>query len=213
MEITDLRREYNHQGALKRSDLDADPIMQFDIWFSQARQSSIHDPSAMSLATADSQGQVTLRTVLLKIYDERGFVFFTNYESTKAKQIADNNQVALLFPWIELDRQVKITGTANRISSAESLKYFLTRPRGSQLGAWVSEQSTVISSRELLISKLEEVKQRFAGGDISLPEFWGGYRVEPLTIEFWQGQPDRLHDRFQYTRQADNNWLIHRLAP
>ena len=213
MEITDLRREYNHQGELKRSDLDTDPIIQFNTWFNQARDSSIQDPSAMSLATADAQGRVTIRTVLLKIYDERGFVFFTNYESTKSKQMAENDQVALLFPWIEMDRQIKITGTASRIPNAESLKYFLTRPRGSQLDAWVSEQSSVISSRQLLMSKLEEIKQRFADGNVTLPEFWGGYRVDPITIEFWQGQPDRLHDRFQYVRQQDNSWQINRLAP
>jgi len=212
MDITDLRREYN-QGALKREDLDPDPIIQFDSWFNQARKSPMKDPSAMSLATADAHGLVTIRTVLLKIYDDRGFVFFTNYESTKSKQIAENDHVALLFPWLLQDRQVKILGKASRISSAESLRYFLTRPRGSQLGAWVSEQSSVISSRQLLMSKLEEVKNRFADGDVSLPEFWGGYRVDPATIEFWQGQPDRLHDRFQYSRQDHNDWEINRLAP
>ena len=167
----------------------------------------------MSLATADADGVVGIRTVLLKIYDHNGFVFFTNYSSSKARDIEQNPQVALLFPWLELDRQVKITGTASRIPTSESLKYFVTRPRGSQLGAWVSQQSSVISSRSLLMSKLEEIKQRFADGEISLPEFWGGYRVVPKTIEFWQGQPDRLHDRFLYSRDESNNWNIERLAP
>jgi pyridoxamine 5'-phosphate oxidase len=212
MEITGLRREFNH-AALTRKDLNPNPIIQFDDWFKQTRESDNKDPSAMSLATADVNGEVSIRTVLLKIYDQKGFVFFTNYESTKSKQISENPQVALLFPWLNLDRQVKITGTASRISKTESLRYFLTRPRGSQLGAWVSEQSSIISSRQLLMSKLEEVKKRFADGDISLPEFWGGYRVNPLAIEFWQGQPDRLHDRFEYTRQKDDSWVINRLAP
>jgi pyridoxamine 5'-phosphate oxidase len=212
MDIADIRREYN-QGELHREDLDNDPIQQFDQWFKQARESDIKDPSAMSLATADRSGEVSVRTVLLKIYDHQGFVFFTNYESAKARQIGENPKVALLFPWLNQDRQVKIRGHASRISSAESLKYFVTRPRGSQLGAWVSQQSSVISSRTLLLAKLQEIKQRFADGDISLPEFWGGYRVEPYSIEFWQGQPDRLHDRFRYLKQADNSWVIERLAP
>ncbi len=212
MDIGDIRREYDW-GDLNREDLDPDPIRQFDRWFEQARESSISDPSAMSLATCDLQGFVTNRTVLLKIYDQQGFVFFTNYESTKARQMDENPRVALLFPWLHQERQVEITGTAERISSKESLKYFLSRPRGSQLGAWVSPQSRVISSREMLLSKLDEIKQRFASGDISLPEFWGGYRVYPQTIEFWQGRPSRLHDRFEYRRQADDSWEINRLAP
>ncbi|MBC8210915.1 MAG: pyridoxamine 5'-phosphate oxidase [Gammaproteobacteria bacterium] len=213
MDIGDLRRDYNSQTGLSRKEMNPDPIMQFDHWFAQARQTELKDPSAMSLATADRHGIVTIRTVLLKIYDQQGFVFFTNYESKKARQIAENPNVALLFPWLAQERQVKITGQAHRIPSSESLRYFLSRPRGSQLGAWVSAQSSIISSRSLLMSKLEEIRQRFAEGEISLPEFWGGYRVKPSTIEFWQGQPDRLHDRFQYTRSADDNWEINRLAP
>jgi len=212
MDIGELRRDFKQTG-LSRKSLDPDPIIQFDHWFEQARQSDLKDPSAMSLATADRHGVVTIRTVLLKIYDQQGFVFFTNYESTKARQITENPNVALLFPWLTQDRQVKITGRASRIPSAESLRYFVTRPRGSQLGAWVSQQSSVISSRSLLMAKLDEIRQRFAGGDISLPEFWGGFRVEPSSIEFWQGQPDRLHDRFKYTRSAENGWEINRLAP
>jgi pyridoxamine 5'-phosphate oxidase len=212
MDLADIRREYG-QGELTRQDLNADPILQFDSWFKQAQQSEIKDPSAMSLATADASGEVSVRTVLLKIYDQQGFVFFTNYESAKARQISENPKVALLFPWLNLDRQVKIRGRASRISTQESLKYFITRPRGSQLGAWVSQQSSVISSRAFLIAKLQEIKQRFADGDISLPEFWGGYRVVPESIEFWQGQPDRLHDRFRYQRQSNDDWEIERLAP
>ncbi len=212
MDLADIRREYG-QGELTRQDLNADPIMQFDRWFKQAQQSDTKDPSAMSLATADRSGEVSVRTVLLKVYDQQGFVFFTNYESFKARQINENPKVALLFPWLNQDRQVKIRGQASRISTQESLKYFISRPRGSQLGAWVSQQSSVISSRALLLGKLQEIKQRFADGDISLPEFWGGYRVVPDSIEFWQGQPDRLHDRFRYQRQSGNNWKIERLAP
>ncbi len=211
-DIGNLRREYNH-GGLSRKDLNPDPIIQFERWFEDASHADIKDPSAMSLATANRQGEISIRTVLLKIFDQQGFVFFTNYESAKARHIAENPNVALLFPWLDLDRQVKIVGTASKISSAESLRYFLSRPRGSQLGAWVSEQSSVISSRALLMAKLNEIKQRFADGDISLPEFWGGYRVKPSKIEFWQGQPDRLHDRFQYSRQQDDSWQINRLAP
>ena len=212
MDLADLRRDYD-RGKLSRNDMDSNPIKQFERWFAEAQQSAIKDPNAMSLATADRSGRVDLRTLLLKLFAKKGFVFFTNYESDKAKQIAENPQVSLLFPWLALERQVKINGVASKISSAESLKYFMTRPRGSQLGAWVSQQSSIISSRALLLGKLEEIKQRFADGNISLPEFWGGYRIEPKTIEFWQGQPDRLHDRFQYSLESENNWRIDRLAP
>ncbi len=212
MDISNLRREYDH-GGLSRDKLDPDPFIQFDRWFKQAQDSQIKDPSAMSLATANTAGIVSIRTVLLKIYDAKGFVFFTNYTSNKATHISENPNVALLFPWLDQERQVKITGQASRISTQESVKYFITRPRGSQLGAWVSAQSSVINSRSLLMAKLKEIKNRFADKDISLPEFWGGYRVRPQTMEFWQGQPDRLHDRFEYSRQADDEWTINRLAP
>ncbi len=211
-DVSDLRREYLQQG-LSRDDLDPDPFKQFEHWFEQARNARIQDPTAMSLATAGADGEVSVRTVLLKLYDQRGFVFFTNYSSAKARQIAENPRVALLFPWLELDRQIKIRGTASRIPGADSLKYFISRPRGSQLGAWVSRQSSIISSRAMLMAKLEEIRQRFADGEISLPEFWGGYRVAPHSIEFWQGRPDRLHDRFQYSQLPDGGWQIDRLAP
>jgi pyridoxamine 5'-phosphate oxidase len=167
----------------------------------------------MSLATVGADQRPVVRTVLLKSYDERGFVFFTNFESRKARQIAENANVSVLFPWLALERQVIVCGTAEKIGTAESLAYFLTRPRGSQLGAWVSAQSSVITTRSLLEQKWEEMKRKFGEGEVPLPSFWGGYRIVPREVEFWQGRPSRLHDRFLYTRQADGSWNIERLAP
>lgn len=207
-----LRKEYRTQG-LDRGDLNPDPIQQFALWFEQAQQAGINEPNAMSLATASAIGEVSIRTVLLKLFDAKGFVFFTNYSSHKARDMADNPSVALLFPWIALERQVKIQGTAERISTAESLRYFSTRPRGSQIGAWVSDQSQVLSSRQVLEMKFAEMKRKFAEGKIPLPDFWGGYRVLPRRMEFWQGRESRLHDRFLYTRQESGAWTIERLMP
>jgi pyridoxamine 5'-phosphate oxidase len=170
------------------------------------------DPNAMTLSTADADNRPASRTVLLKYFDERGLVFFTNLESRKATHIAGNAHVALLFFWRELGRQVSIRGTAARIPTRETLRYFATRPRGSQIGAWVSAQSSIISTRSLLEAKFEELRQKFRDKEIPLPSFWGGYRVVPLEIEFWQGRDNRLHDRFLYTRQ-DDDWRIDRLAP
>ncbi len=167
----------------------------------------------MSLATATAEAAPSIRTVLLKYFDRDGLVFFTNYESHKSREIEQNPQVALLFFWVDLERQIKIVGRAEKISTAESLKYFTTRPRGSQLGAWCSQQSSVISSRQLLEMKLDELKRKFREHEVPLPSFWGGYRVVPHGFEFWQGRPNRLHDRFEYSRQQDGNWLIERLAP
>ncbi len=212
MDIGDLRREFMSLG-LDRDDLQEKPVDQFAIWFQQAVDAGIMDPNAMSLATANAKGILSVRTVLLKFFDHDGFVFYTNYGSRKAHQIEENKRVALLFPWLTLNRQVKIEGAAERISTATSLKYFSSRPRGSQLGAWCSQQSAVITSRQFLEMKLAEMKEKFRGGMIPLPSFWGGYRVKPERIEFWQGRENRLHDRFEYTAQGDNSWRIERLAP
>lgn len=212
MNVDDFRQEAMVRG-LSRSELDPDPVRQFEQWYQAAIATGIPEPNAMSLCTVDAQGQPFVRTVLMKLYDHRGFVFFTNFESRKAQQIAINPRVAVLFPWVALARQVHITGHAERISSAESFAYFTTRPRGSQIGAWSSPQSRVITSRSLLESKVAEMKQRFANGEIPLPDFWGGYRIVPQAIEVWQGRESRLHDRFIYTRQASGDWRIERLAP
>ena len=209
-DVAELRRNYTRDG-LSRADLDPDPVAQFRRWFTQAVEAQIVEPNAMVLGTTDGK-RPSARSVLLKAYDERGFVFFTNYESRKAKEIAANAHVSLLFPWYPLERQVSILGRAERISTAESLAYFVSRPHGSRLGAWVSQQSSVINSRQLLEMKLEEIKQKFADGEVPLPSFWGGFRVVPSEIEFWQGRENRLHDRFRYALSG-SNWAIERLSP
>jgi pyridoxamine 5'-phosphate oxidase len=193
--------------------LDPDPFRQFEQWFTEACQAELAEPNAMSLATVGADGQPTLRTVLLKLFDHNGFIFFTNYSSRKAQQITENQRVSLLFPWIRMARQVAITGIAEKISTAESARYFASRPRDSQMGAWISQQSSVLSSRQLLMMELDKIKTKFLKGEIPLPDFWGGYRVRPVTIEFWQGQTSRLHDRFLYSHQDDGSWTIERLAP
>lgn len=209
-DVAALRRNYTRDG-LRRGDLDADPVAQFRKWFGEAVSAELVEPNAMVLATTDGKRPST-RTVLLKAYDERGFVFFTNYESRKAREIAADANVSLLFPWYPLERQVGIIGRAERISAAESLAYFTSRPHGSRLGAWVSQQSTVINSRKFLEMKWDEMKRKFAEGDIPLPSFWGGFRVVPSEVEFWQGRENRLHDRFRYSKSGDV-WAIERLAP
>lgn len=212
MDLAALREEYTRDG-LSRKNLDADPFRQFELWFQQALNSEAATPNAMSLATVSPDGQPSQRTVLLKYFDAQGLVFFTNYESRKAREIVGNPKVSLLFYWPELERQVHITGSAERISAGESLKYFMSRPRGSQIGAWVSNQSSVIGSRQLLMAKFEELKRKFQNNEVPLPSFWGGYRVAPNSFEFWQGRPNRLHDRFLYSRQAGGGWGLERLAP
>jgi pyridoxamine 5'-phosphate oxidase len=211
MDLSDFRKEYSSRG-LHRKDLMADPVAQFGVWFAQAIELLVPEPNAMTLATVDDHGMPCQRAVLLKYFDAAGFVFFTNYGSRKATQIAANPKVCALLPWFTLERQVIIQGIAEKISAAESLRYFLTRPRESQIGAWVSNQSEVITSRKFLLQKLAEIRHKFSAGDIPLPAFWGGYRIVPQAIEFWQGGPARLHDRFLYQREHDD-WGIARLAP
>ena len=201
-----------HEG-LRREALHADPYQTFANWFQLAIDADLVEPNAMSLATVDSEGQPWQRMVLLKTFDDNGFVFFSNYASRKAGHIAQNNKVSLLFPWYALGRQVKVTGVASKIGSAESLSYFLTRPRGSQIGAWASPQSQVITSRAMLEGMVDQVKRRFHEGDVPLPDFWGGYRVQAQSLEFWQARDNRLHDRFLYRRQDGESWAIERLAP
>ena len=198
---------------LREQDLDQSPFRQFGNWFQSATDAGLHEPNAMSLATVSDKGTPSLRTVLLKVWDANGFVFFTNHGSRKAQEISANPNVALLFYWAPLHRQIRIEGTAQKISTMESLKYFVTRPRGSQLGAWCSEQSSTISSRAILQSKLAEIKRKFEGGEVPLPSFWGGFRVVPFRFEFWQAGDDRLHDRFVYEPESGDTWSIQRLAP
>jgi pyridoxamine 5'-phosphate oxidase len=208
----ETRSEYL-RGELDLDQLKPSPFDQFALWFGQAVEAGVVEPNAMSLATTGADQRPLTRTVLLKSYDERGFVFYTNLESRKARQIAENPNVSLLFPWLALERQVIICGAAEKVSTAETLAYFITRPRGSQLGAWVSAQSSIITTRSLLEEKWEQMKRKFGEGEVPLPSFWGGYRVVPREMEFWQGRPSRLHDRFLYARQADGSWKIDRLAP
>lgn len=212
MDIHDIRREYKKK-KLNLNELNIDPFKQFDDWFKLALKEIEVDPNAMSLATVGKNYKPSLRTVLLKYYDVSGFVFFTNYGSRKSIQISENENVSLMFTWLSFERQIIIEGKAEKISKSESLKYFSSRPKGSQLGAWVSQQSSIISSRSLLLSKLEEMKQKFKDGKIPLPDFWGGYRVIPERIEFWQGGENRLHDRFLYEKNLSGEWKISRLAP
>jgi len=211
MDVSGLRRPATGR-SLEREELDDDPIRQFEQWFREACEAELLEPNAMSIATVDAEGRPCSRMVLLKYFDERGLVFFTNLESKKATHIKVNGNVSLLFFWPEFGRQIGIRGTATRVPRRETLRYFITRPRGSQIGAWVSAQSTIISSRSLLELKFEEMKHKFAEKEIPLPPFWGGFRVTPREYEFWQGRSNRLHDRFLYTKQR-RGWAIERLAP
>ncbi|AUI87513.1 pyridoxamine 5'-phosphate oxidase [Vibrio azureus] len=211
MELTDMRREYT-KGGLRRKDLKADPIEQFNLWLAQAVESGIADPTAMTVATVDKTGMPFQRIVLLKNVDEAGFVFFTNLGSRKAQQLENNHNISLHFPWHPLERQVHITGTVEKLSAVENMKYFTSRPKESQLAAIASKQSSRISARGVLEGKFLELKQKFASGEIPVPSFWGGFRVKPQSIEFWQGGEHRLHDRFLFSHQHDH-WDIDRLAP
>jgi pyridoxamine 5'-phosphate oxidase len=212
MNLAALRKEYT-LGGLRRADLDSNPFVQFQKWFEQAMTAQLHEPSAMTLATADATGHPSARIVLLKAVDERGFTFFTNYESRKGRDLAQNSHAALVLFWPELEREVCVAGEVTQTSRAESEKYFAMRPRGSQLGAWVSRQSSVVKDRAFLEERLADVEARFKDSTVETPPYWGGYLLSPVRIEFWQGRPNRLHDRFQYSRQPDGSWLIDRLSP
>ena len=211
-DLAKLRSEYTAHG-LRRAELHSDPLQQFSAWFAAALAAEIRDVNAMSLATATRDGKPSVRIVLLKGFDERGFSFFTNYDSGKARDLEANPFAEMVFYWPKLERQVRISGKVERTSREDSAAYFHSRPLGSQLGAWVSKQSEVIDARKVLDARLNEMTERFENGEIPLPPHWGGYRLKPDRFEFWQGRPNRLHDRFRYSRKADGTWLIDRLAP
>ncbi len=210
--VADLRINYT-RATFDESDALRDPISQFRQWFEQAVESQLHEPNAMVLATVDSQGRPDARVVLLKGFDERGFVFFTNYRSAKGQQLARTPEAALVFLWGELERQVRIEGSVEKISSEESDGYFDSRPEGSKIGAWASNQSEPIASRQDLEAQLAAFKAKYGEGPVPRPEYWGGFRVRPRTLEFWQGRPNRLHDRLRYARSGEGTWAIARLQP
>jgi pyridoxamine 5'-phosphate oxidase len=212
IDLAALRQDYVAHG-LRRADLDPDPIRQFDAWFGEAAAAEIPDVNAVALATAGADGAPAVRVVLLKEVSNRGFVFFTNHESEKGRHLAENPRASLNFFWEPLERQIRINGRVERTSREESEAYFHSRPRGSQISAWSSRQSEVVDARRVLDARFAKMEERYAGGEVPLPPHWGGYRVLPEMIEFWQGRTNRLHDRFRYTRQVDGSWRIDRLAP
>jgi pyridoxamine 5'-phosphate oxidase len=212
MNLDDLRREYTQRG-LREEDLAPDPFRQFGAWFDAVAQADIREPNAMTLATATPDGRPSARMVLLKGVDPRGFAFFTNYESRKGAELAANPQAALVFFWVQLERQVRVEGRVERVSTEESDEYFASRPEGSQLGAWASQQSAVLPDREPLEARYEELRAQYEGHEVPRPPFWGGFRVVPETVEFWQGRANRLHDRLRYRRQSGGSWVIERLSP
>ncbi len=211
MTLADMRREYSEVG-LREADCDPNPIWQFEVWFNEAVKAGLNEPNAMTLATATPDGEPSARIVLLKGVDARGFAFFTNYDSPKGRELAANPQAAMVFFWPELERQVRIEGEVELLSAVESDEYHKTRPRGSQLGAWCSSQSEVIAGREVLEARLREYEEKFRDGEVPRPPHWGGYRLKPNLIEFWQGRPNRLHDRIRY-RLFEGNWIMQRLSP
>ncbi len=212
MDLESLRREYLH-GGLSRDELAENPFDQFSAWMQQAIDLEISDATAMTVATVAANGQPSQRIVLLKHFDEKGFVFYTNFGSRKAAELGQNARISLHFPWHSIERQVKVCGEAVKMSAVESFKYFSSRPRESQLAAMASRQSSVLTSRAFLLNQFESLKQKFGNGEIPLPDFWGGYIVVPHEIEFWQGGANRLHDRFRYLRTTEGSWSIDRLAP
>lgn len=210
--IADLRQNYTLAG-LSEADINSNPIEQFKVWFQQALDADLLEPNAMTLATATPDGKPTARIVLLKGVDERGFVFYTNYESQKGQQLVANPYAALVFLWDKLERQIRIEGKVVKLDIEESEEYFHSRPKASQLGAWASNQSQVIPSREVLEQRLEGLKTEYQDKTVPIPEHWGGFRVIPNRIEFWQGRPSRLHDRLNYDLQDDGSWKVARLSP
>ena len=211
-ELADLRREYSRE-ELDETSVDSDPFVQFGKWMNEAIASEMLDATAMVLSTVDAENRPSSRVVLLKGFDERGFRFFTNYESFKGKQLEENPRACLVFFWKELERQVRITGLVKKVNTAVSDEYYKSRPVGSQVGAHVSPQSQVIESREWLTTREFELLKEYEGKEVNRPPFWGGYCVQPVTVEFWQGRPNRLHDRIQYSLQGNAEWKIERLAP
>jgi pyridoxamine 5'-phosphate oxidase len=209
--VSEMREHYACAGLLE-AEMDADPIAQFERWFAEARAAGVKEPNAMTLATASEEGQPSARIVLLKGVSGDGFAFYTNYESRKGRELAANPRAALVFYWAELERQVRIAGSVTRLSREESETYFHSRPRGSQLSAWASQQSETVADREVLEARVAELETKYAGGDVPLPPFWGGYCLRPAVIEYWQGRPNRLHDRLRYTRSA-GGWALDRLSP
>ena len=212
MSIDEIRQRYSRAG-LSQADLDPDPILQFERWLEDAGAAGVFEPGAVCLATASRKGEPSARMVLLKGVEERGFIFFTNYGSPKARDLAENPRAALVVAWVELARQVRISGSVERVSREESARYFESRPAGSRLSAWASHQSEVIDSRQVLQERMRRFQTRFGDRDIPLPPFWGGYCLSPARIEFWQGRPDRLNDRLRYRRQGEGRWVVERLAP
>jgi pyridoxamine 5'-phosphate oxidase len=210
-DVAAMREEYRRAG-LEAHDLDPDPFAQFAAWFQEAVARGVPEPNAMTLATAARDGTPSARVVLLKGFDERGFTFYSNYESRKGRELAENPRAAIVCYWPGLERQVRIGGTVERVSREESEAYFRSRPLGSRLGAWASRQSAPIAGREVLEERLREVEEEFRDGEVPLPPFWGGYRLAPANFEFWQGRPSRLHDRFRYTRDDGGEWTIERLS-
>ncbi|CAA6804065.1 MAG: Pyridoxamine 5'-phosphate oxidase (EC [uncultured Sulfurovum sp.] len=211
-DLSTMRQEYTTRG-LHRKDLNENPFAQFELWFNQAVEAKLIEPNALTLCTVGSDLKPSQRTVLMKRYDESGLVFFSNYASKKSKQIAQNPFVSVHFAWLGLERQLRIEGTIEEISKGESLKYFLSRSRGSKIGAWVSHQSEVITSRSILEEKFDQMRSKFANGEIPFPDKWGGYLIRPTLFEFWQGGKDRLHDRFEYNLEKNGIWKIQRLEP
>ncbi|HSI09776.1 MAG TPA: pyridoxamine 5'-phosphate oxidase [Rariglobus sp.] len=211
MSLADLRKDYSMSGLLEK-DLTRDPFRQFDKWFQEAEAAKLVEPNAMTLATSTKDGRPSARTVLLKGVDGRGFVFYTNYESRKGRELAENPRASLLLPWIALERQVIIEGSLVKLSREESAAYFHSRPRASQLGAWVSQQSAIITGRSVLEDAMKALEKKHAGAEIPLPPAWGGYRLSPESVEFWQGRRSRLHDRLRYRRE-NGEWIVERLAP